>query len=256
MMKSIIKTLFFLLPMASFCQEQQKKVISQHSQIWFSINTVTKFHEHWGIVADAHIRSDEFLKDNNFYFLRGGFTYIPHLKMSFTGGYAHMWLAPSNPEWSTYADENRIYEQFQLNTLFENVGILQRIRIEHRWQEKIVDDKETGELRFTNRIRYLALFGIPIFKKKNLPVLVVSDEILVHFGEEVVYNTFEQNRFFIGIKQNINPKLSFDIGYMNVFQQKYSGYEYDMNHTLRLFFYFNSVLKTGISHMPYRSGDE
>ncbi|HSD13025.1 MAG TPA: DUF2490 domain-containing protein [Flavobacterium sp.] len=244
------------MPMAFFCQEPQKKEIVQGTQSWFSINTVTKFQEHWGLVADAHIRSDNFLKENNFYFLRGGFTYLPNVKMTFTMGYAHMWLAPSNPEWSTYSDENRIYQQFQLNTLFENVGILQRIRIEQRWQEKIVDDKESGNQRYTNRIRYLAFFGIPVFKKKNLPILVVSDEILVHFGNEVVYNTFDQNRFFIGIKQSINSKLSFDFGYMNVFQQKYSGYQYDMNHTLRLFFYFNSVVKDGVSQMPYRSGDE
>ncbi|HAT80442.1 MAG TPA: hypothetical protein DCS17_03280, partial [Flavobacterium sp.] len=56
------------------------------------------------------------------------------------------------------------------------------------------------------------------------------------------YNTFDQNRFFVGIKQSINSNLSFDFGYMNVYQQKSNGYQYDMNHTLRLFFYMNSSL--------------
>jgi len=45
-----------------------------------------------------------------------------------------------------------------------------------------------------------------------MPSLVLADELLIHFGKEVVYNTFDQNRLFIGIKQNINPKLSFDFG--------------------------------------------
>ena len=79
-------------------------------------------------------------------------------------------------------------------------------------------------------------------KNKKAPSLVLSDELLVQFGQDIVYNTFDQNRFFIGIKQSINPKLSFDFGYMNVYQQKANGYQYDMNHTLRLFFYMSSSI--------------
>jgi hypothetical protein len=71
----------------------------------------------------------------------------------------------------------------------------------------------------------------------SLPSLVISDEILLQFGTDVVYNTFDQNRFFIGIKETISPKLSFDLGYMNVYQEKKSGYQYDMNHTLRFFLF-------------------
>ncbi|MNS74200.1 hypothetical protein D3C72_1076680 [compost metagenome] len=133
---------------------------------------------------------------------------------------------------------------------------MQRIRNEQRWQDKIVNDERTGEKRFTDRVRYLVSVNIPIFKKKTLPSLVVADEILIHFGEEVIYNTFDQNRLFIGIKQNINSKLSFDFGYMNVFQQKYSGYQYDSNHTLRLFFYYNNSVKNLAHFGHHASGDE
>lgn len=233
-----------LFSIISFGQAQTEKVVNQQTQTWVSLNTVTKFSEHWGIAADAHIRSNEIFQDNNFYFLRGGISYIPNSSVSITGGYAHMWLAPTNESWSTYSDENRIYEQVQLTSKLGKVGVVQRLRNEQRWQEKIVNDEPTGENRFTNRVRYLLSFTIPIFKKKTAPQLVLSDELLIHFGKEVIYNTFDQNRLFIGIKQSINPKLSFDFGYMNVYQQKYTGYQYDMNHTLRLFFYLNSSIKS------------
>ena len=232
--------LSFVLPVAVLGQTE--KVVNQKVQTWISINTVTKFSEHWGVSADAHIRTEDFLGENNFYFLRGGLTYIPTKKLSLTAGYAHLWLAPSNPDWSTYSDENRFYVQGNLNTTAGKVGMLQRIRIEERWQEKIVNDQETDNNRFTTRFRYLLSFNIPIFKKKTLPLLVVSDELLLHFGKEVIYNTFDQNRFFVGIKQKIDPKWSFDFGYMNVYQQKYSGYQYDMNHTIRLFFYLSTSI--------------
>lgn len=256
MKKDILKILIFLFPFTFFGQTAQEKVINQNMQTWVSLNTTTKFNEHWGIIADVHERWNDFFKDNNFYFVRGGIGYYPNSKISFVGGYAHMWLAPSNPDWSTYADENRFYQQFQLNTKSGKVAIIQRVRNEQRWQEKIVDDKVTDEIRFTNRIRYMISFNIPVFKKNNLPVLVLSDEIMVHFGEEVIYNTFEQNRFFAGIKQTINSNWSFDFGYMNVYQQKYSGYQYDMNHTLRLFFYLNTSLKTKTPNIQPSSGDE
>lgn len=246
-----------LFPVIALGQVQTEKVVNEQTQTWVSINSVTKFSDHWGIVADAHIRSNEVFHDNNFYFLRGGISYIPNPAVSITGGYAHMWLAPTKEGWNTYSDENRIYQQAQMTTKIGKVSVLQRLRNEQRWQEKIVNDEETGENRFTNRVRYLVSFNIPVFKKKTAPMLVLSDEILVHFGEEVIYNTFDQNRLFIGIRQSINPKLSFDFGYMNVYQQKYTGYQYDMNHTLRLFFYLNSSLKS-TKHTPvhHSSGDE
>ena len=245
-----------LFSIISFGQTQTEKVINEQTQTWVSINTLTKFSDHWGIIADAHIRSNEVFHDNNFYFLRGGISYITNPTVAITGGYAHMWLAPTNEGWNTYSDENRIYQQVQMNTKLGKVIVLQRLRNEQRWQEKIIKDVSTAENRFTNRVRYLVSFNIPVFKKKTAPLLVLSDEILIHFGQEVVYNTFDQNRVFIGIRQSINPKLSYDFGYMNVYQQKYSGYQYDMNHTLRLFFYLTTSVKYHKPAVHHTSGDE
>jgi hypothetical protein len=117
--------------------------------------------------------------------------------------------------------------------------MLQRLRNEQRWQQKIANDERTGEWRFTNRFRYLLSFTIPLSPNPKKPSLVLADEILLQAGKEVIYNPFDQNRIFIGIRQNLSRGFSYDFGYMNVFQQKYSGYEYDMNHTIRLFFYYS-----------------
>ena len=242
-MKShLLKLLLLLFSVVLSAQTIKEKEINEQFQTWVSLNTVTKFSEHWGVAADVHLRTNDFFQDNNFFFLRGGIAYIPNSKFSFTGGYAHMWLAPRNPTWSTFSDENRIYQQVQMITKQGKVALLQRLRNEQRWQEIIVNDVETGKNRFSNRVRYLISATIPVFKKKSAPSLVISDELLVQFGKDIVNNTFDQNRLFIGIKQTINPKLSFDFGYMNVYQQKSTGYQYDMNHTLRLFFYMSSSI--------------
>ena len=100
-------------------------------------------------------------------------------------------------------------------------------------------DKFSGDNKFTDRFRYLLSLTIPVTKQKGIPAFMVSDELCVQFGKEVVYNTFDQNRIFVGIKENISASLSFDLGYMYLVQEKASGYQYDHNRTFRWFFYYN-----------------
>ena len=68
--------------------------------------------------------------------------------------------------------------------------------------------------------------------------------------------TFDQNRLFLSVKQRPFRSWSFDLGYMLVYQQKASGYQYDLNHTLRWFFYFTPDLRNlKSSHHP-ATGEE
>ncbi|PKB17727.1 DUF2490 domain-containing protein [Flavobacterium sp. 5] len=252
-MKNVSNFFVLLFPILVFGQAVAKKEVNQQVQTWVSLNTVTKFAEHWGVVADVHIRENGFFESDNFYLLRGGVSYMPNSAVSLIGGYAHMWLAPTKEGWFVYSNENRIYQQVQLSSKIGKVTVLQRLRNEQRWQQIMINDAPSGILRFTDRVRYLASFTIPVFNNKKLPSLVLSDEILIQFGKDIVYNTFDQNRLFIGIKQNISPKLSYDFGYMNVYQEKINGYQYDMNHTIRLFFYLNSDVKHNPSKSPEHS---
>jgi hypothetical protein len=250
-------TLLLLMPVFSFAQSVTEKEINQQYQFWTSINSTTRFDEKWGMLADFHIRTNNFMADPSFYFLRGAANYWIKDNITVALGYAHMWLAPTKDGWHTFADENRIYQQFQVITAGKRYSILQRLRNEQRWQQKIVDDEKTNEYKFTDRVRYLFSYNYIVFPtNRYVPSLVLSDEILIHFGKEVIYNAMDQNRLFLGIKQNVNSHLSFDFGYMNVFQQKPTGYQYDMNHTMRLFFYYNIGWERESKYASIHSGDE
>jgi hypothetical protein len=228
----------FLITTTLVNAQVRQKEINNQNQAWVSINGTMRLSDKWGIVADIHERRNNFLKDPSFHFVRIGAAYWLQDNINFSAGYAHLWLAPSTTGWKTFANENRTYQQVQMNTKTGTTRILQRVRNEQRWQQKIANDKPTGNNKFTNRVRYLLSFTIPFTKNDNLPALVLSDELLVQFGKEVVYNTFDQNRFFVGIRQKVSKNLSFDLGYMLVNQQKASGYQYDENSTFRWFFYF------------------
>lgn len=238
-MKTFIKLLvcFQLLSLNGFSQTTQKN-ITHNTQSWISINSNIFIDKHWFIMADAHVRENGFFASNSFIFGRVGIGYQVDNNLSVVLGYGNLLSTPTTPGWSTKADEQRIFQQVQLNSSYKKVKILQRIRNEQRWQNIIVNDVKTGKNKFTNRVRYLLSFTVPVFKNHKLPQLVISDECMLQFGKDVVYNTFDQNRVFIGIKQKISNNLSFDAGYMSVFQQK-NGSSYNQNDTYRLFFYLS-----------------
>jgi hypothetical protein len=229
-----------LFPRVSTAQTApQGKSVRHQLQTWVSINSTFRLEDRWGLMADFHIRRNNFVADPSFYFVRLGPNYWIRDNMSVSAGYAHLWLAPPQDGLKTWSNEHRIYQQFVWSSRPGKVSMLQRLRNEQRWQQKIANDERTGEWRFTNRFRYLLSFTIPLSPNPKKPSLVLADEILLQAGKEVIYNPFDQNRIFIGIRQNLSRGFSYDFGYMNVFQQKYSGYEYDMNHTIRLFFYYS-----------------
>ena len=183
------------------------------------------------------------MADPNFYFLRTGVQYWVNEHLMLTAGIGKMWVAPTTPNWEHFAEENRIYQQVLLTNKMGKIGMVQRIRNEQRWIEKITNDQFTGDYKFSNRIRYLLAFNIPIFKNPLYPSLSLSDELMVQFGKEIIYNTFDQNRLFLGIRQPISKTLNFDFGYMLGYQQKATGYQYDRIHTLRCFFYYTPDLR-------------
>lgn len=233
----------FLLFFPGFIQLQaQTKSVNTQYQSWISVNSTLKVSSHWAVIADFHNRRNHFLGDNSFYFARTGLQYVIDKNLSATLGYGHFWGYPTTRGWHTIAHENRIYQQLQYTARWRHVVLTQRLRNEQRWQQKMANDQFTGQLRFTDRVRYLFNLNMPLFKNPQMPSLLLADELCLQSGKEIVYNTFDQNRFFIGIKEQLSPDLSFDMGYMRVFQQKKSGYEFDRNHTFRLFFYYSPQL--------------
>lgn len=240
-MSGLMMTLLLILSETSLVKAQTKSINTQY-QSWFSVNSTLKVSPRWAIIADLHTRRNHFMADNSFYFARTGVQYSIDKNLTVTAGYGHLWAYPTTKDWHNIAHENRIYQQVQYISKWKNASLLQRLRNEQRWQQKMVNDAYSGQLRFTDRVRYLLSLTIPVFKNKKLPALTVADELCLQTGKEVVYNTFEQNRFFIGIREQLRPDLSFDMGYMRVCQQKKSGYEFDRNHTFRLFFYYSPQL--------------
>ena len=233
--------LLALVPALAAAQSQ--KQVEQQFQFWGSLNSTTRVSDRWGAIADFHLRTDGFLEDPDFYFVRFGAHAWTSEALTLSLGYAHMWKAPACAGCTAWTNEDRIYQQLQYVTALGRARIVHRLRNEQRWQQTGVDDAGTGGRSFSDRVRYMASVTIPLSRTPAVPSLVLSDEVALQFGPDVVLNTFDQNRLFAGVKQRLSRDWSFDLGYMLVYQQKASGYQYDLNHTLRHFFYLTPDLR-------------
>ena len=93
----------------------------------------------------------------------------------------------------------------------------------------------------------MILCQIPLWGAANVrpgvPNFVVQDEAFINAGKQITANTFDQNRFFVGISYPFNKHLSGQLGYMNLFQQQPSGSTYTSNHTLRFFLFHTLDLR-------------
>jgi hypothetical protein len=242
-----LKTFFLILCFRTYCVSSQTveappaKNVEQSSQAWISLNSVFQLTNHWSGLADLHIRRSDFVRNPSFNFIRFGARYSFNDNLKISGGYAHLWLA-KDENWTLFLNENRIYQEFILADTFPSFSGLFRIRTEQRFFNNVEDGTSLKDDYFVNRIRFLLSVSIP-FKKGGKTSFLVANEILLNFGKQVVFNTFDQNRFTVGIKQKLNKTWSFDFGYMMVYQQLPSGINYNLNHTIRLFFYSNFDLR-------------
>lgn len=240
----------------AFGQAPSEKTVNQNAQFWTSSNMVFRVSEKWAVLNDIHVRRNDFLNEPNFYFLRVGGQYYLNPNIRAAAGYAHLWLTSSG-DWDRYQNENRTYQQFGIFEKFPKLNAFFRLRLEQRFFNTIVNGKSLNDDFLIHRLRFLISVGFP-FKEGGRTEFMLADEIHLNFGKEVIYNTFNQNRLTVGIKHKLSDQWKFDFGYMMVYQQLANGNTYDLNHTLRLFFYGNFDFRKDKSTKidEIRHGDE
>jgi hypothetical protein len=213
------------------------KEINEVAQFWISTNNVYRIADKWSILNDIHIRRTDFIRNPNFYFLRVGAQYYIKDNLKVAGGYAHLWLTTID-SWIAYRNENRIYQQFSVSQKFPKLNTLFRLRTEQRFFNDVIEGESLDNNFFVHRFRLLISLGFP-FREGGKTQFMFADEIHLNFGKEVIYNTFNQNRLTLGIKHTLSKNWKFDCGYMMVYQQLATGFNYNLYHTFRLFFYGN-----------------
>jgi hypothetical protein len=237
---------------------QQQKIVTKQYQTWLGLSSTMRLTDKWGAIASLQANNYQFITDPNFYYVSGGANYWLQNNFSAALFYSHEWDASHTDSGTIYANENRITQQLKYTSSIGKAAMQQRFRVEERWQQKIENGKKTDQYKYSTRLRYLLGADIPVFKNPKLPQLSVNDEIILQFGPGIVYNTFSQNRLFIGIKQKLSETWSYELGYLMQYEQNSSGYQYTLDNDFRIFLYYSPDLrktKTGAHHAQVESGE-
>jgi hypothetical protein len=139
--------------------------------------------------------------------------------------------------------EHRPWQQIQWFEKKSWFTMMQWIRLEERFREKVEEGQLTGDYAFNYRVRYNLSFTIPITQKQvvpKTPFVFMNNEVFINAGKEIINNYFDQNRAFIGLGYQFTAHLNAHLGYLYVFQQLPSGNEYIHTHSIR-FFVFHTL---------------
>ena len=228
----------------AFSQKQTAYV----QQVWLGYFNQTRLSDKWGIWTDLHVRTKEdFVSDLSTGIARFGLTYYLTDQVKLTAGYAFVKQFPAEGHTGISQPERRPWQQIQWHTQQKKWRLVQGVRLEERYRKKIKNNDELAEgYSFNYRLRYNLFFSVPLTKKKfdkNGLSLVFNDEVQVNMGKQIIYNYFDQNRFFAGFAFHINKHDNLQFGYMNLFQQLAAGNRFRNIHVLRLYFFHNLDLR-------------
>lgn len=244
-----IKLILCILTLSAISSSAQKNVVTEE-QAWFGVFNQTRLANRWGIWFDAHLRlKDDFVGDLSQGIVRAGPMYYLSDDVRLTAAYAYVHFFPAPGHANIGLPEHRPWQQVQWFVRGSKARLMQWVRLEERFRRKALNDNELGDgYHFNWRIRYNFALFIPITKKRfesgGLQFLA-NDEMMVNFGKTIVYNHFDQNRFFVGLVYQLNKHAQLHGGYMNLYQQLATGNQFRDQHTVRVFYFHNLDFRKG-----------
>jgi hypothetical protein len=227
---------------------QISKSTENIDQLWLGYFNQTRFNNKWGLWADLHLRTKEdFVNKFSQSVVRLGLTYYVNDATKLTAGYAFVSHYPADAHKKITQPEHRPWQQIQWHTKYGKKRMMQWFRLEERYRRRVLNDSTLAHnYLFNFKLRYNFFFDIPLSRdgiKPGKVSFVVNDEVHFNFGKQIVYNYFDQNRFFLGLKYQINEHDNVQMGYMNVFQQLPVGNKYRSMDVIRLFYFHNINLR-------------
>src|SRR3954468_5610299 len=197
----------------------QEKTIKKGNQQWLQYYAQIRLSDKWTLLPDAGYRWANNFDVSSQYLIRVGLNYTLNSNIQAGAGFAHFGFYTSG---KVSKVEFRPYEELGIKSKLGNIDINNRVRIEERFFNPVVDGKITGPGTFNFRFRYSLIAGIPLFNlsKKDTDkkvLLSIGDEVFINAGKPIVYNVFDQNRLLISPTVQFSKNFSVALTYNRQF---------------------------------------
>lgn len=235
-------TLFLFLT-CSFLYAQTEKNIDHQSLLWTRYYNLLTINEKWSLHSEFDNRIFLNPVEENLYEFRVQGRYKIEDNFEVGTGFAYFSVATQVPEITTdfNVPEYRGQQDIIWKQDIGKITLLQRFQIEERFFHNINNEGLLPGTTFYWRFRYRLQGEYSFWKKENQFLkAILSDELMINRGKNVVKNTFDQNRIYAALQYGINKNITLELGYLNSFQQRASGFDY-FNRDIIRFTFFHKI---------------
>jgi hypothetical protein len=197
------------------------KLFAQHktvhvNMLWFNYNNTVELNSKWSVVNDVQLRTRDWAKQWSVGAVRSGVSYRINNKFAVAAGFTWFGNMRYISDTAVLANEWRPWQEASLQ-LHTGKGLLvQRIRTEERFLQKLSGTAKTNNFEKRFRVRYRIEYTLPPINKK----------IELHAGNEVMVNMnyindnrfFDQNRLFALINYKTSPSTFVQFQFIKLFQ--------------------------------------
>ncbi len=219
----------------------QEKAVVHNSQLWTGYFNQVQFSRQWGVWIDLHLRTGEGLaKSIGQSIMRVGLIRYGNSGWRYMAGYAYVNNFVRGGTETLALTEHRLWQQVQQIQEWPKLRFNHALRLEERWrQQQSADGRKSAEHLFTWRVKHTLSFQRALGKKAFAPgsiALVLSNDLFINFGKQVINNYFDQDRFFAGLAWQMDKHSALQTGYMKIFQQLPAGNRFRSTDVLRCYF--------------------
>ena len=219
---------------------QTEKNVDHQSLLWTRYYNMLTLNNKWSIHTEFDNRVFINPVEENLYLFRIHGRYKLNKSLNFGTGFAYFSVSTQNPEIPIDYNipEYRVQQDITWKQDFTNFSLQQRFQIEERFFHNSNATNILYGTTFFWRFRYRLQGEYAFWNTENQSLkAVVYDELMINGGENVVKNTFDQNRIFIALRYGATKDISFELGYLNSFQQRGSGVDYFDRDIIRFTFF-------------------
>lgn len=216
-----------VLPLFSFAQKQ----VETEQFLWTRYNLKLKISNSYDLKQELASRFSWLPLEQSQYFSRTHFG--KNLGGNWKTGIGFTY--PVKPD-HYYSQDNSTASRGEIRPQIElsySHNILEKLTLNHRyWCEFRFFEQYDEAFKFRNfRFRYKLELRYAL--SDNIMVKAF-DELFINIGNQIVQNTFDQNRYGFSVNYSPFRNFGFELGYLNIFQQRSSGTNFNNHHILRV----------------------
>lgn len=237
------------------CNAQVEKVTFPHQSFWSKFEGTEIFSNNFGVGADIIYRSNNTLNQGSIFDSWHRFSIRPWLHYQFDRnlrvslspiayfGTQEYFAQESDFDREPYRELRTTFQVLHHHKMMgERFTHTFRHWFEVRYRNPFEDESFTfTRYRLRYRLRYL--INRDYYSEKGVLYTYATNEVMVNYGQNIVYNMFSQNRVQVAIGYRIHNSTRIELRYMNRYRSRPTGFEYDNTQAIFLGIFVDQVSK-------------